>query len=181
MKSGTTSLHHYLDEHPEICMSRVKETNYFISEKNYWRGLAWYKSLFHGVAKQYGETSPNYTKAEVFRHVPERMHATLPHAKLIYVLRDPIERIISHYAHRCAQGKENRPLIKALECTKRNSYFTSSCYFAQLQRFLEYYPLQQFLIFSAEDLRFNRRAALRRVFEFLGVDAEFDSPALTAE
>lgn len=181
MKSGTTSMHHYLDAHPEICMSDVKETNFFIAERNYARGLDWYESLFKSPAKQYGEASPNYTKADSFPDVPERMHATLPNARLIYVLRDPVERMISHYAHRYAKGKETRPLTEALLGPDYNVYLATSCYCTQLQKFLQYYSLERILVFAAEDLRQNRRTVLRRVYEFLDVDAGFDSPVLSKE
>lgn len=180
MKSGTTSLHRYLDLHPEVCMSSIKETDFFIAERNYSRGLAWYESLFPRKARQYGEASPNYTKAQHFGDVPRRMHAAIPDCKLIYVLRDPLARMISQYAHSYAKGKESRPLAQALT-RPWNPYLPTSRYHTQLKGFLEFYPLDRVLVLTAEELRNNRRVALRRVYEFLGVDAGFDCPDIDEE
>ena len=174
MKGGTSSLYHYLSAHPEICMSSIKETDFFIEEKNHRRGRAWYESLFRGTAKQYGEASPNYAKWPWFRGVPERMHALVPEARLIYVVRDPIERMISHYAHNVAAGNESRPIDEALRPPAARRYLAPSQYCTQLQLFEERYPSRQVLVLSSESLRDQRRTALGQVFEFLGVDAGFD-------
>jgi hypothetical protein len=181
MKGGTSSLYHYLSAHPEICMSSIKETNYFIEEKNHRRGQAWYESLFRGAAKQYGEASPNYAKWPWFRGVPERMHALVPEARLIYVVRDPIERMISHYAHSVAAGNESRPIDEALCPPAARRYLAPSQYYTQLQVFQERYPRRQMLVLSSESLRQARRTALRQVFEFLGVDSAFDCPRFDLE
>ena len=181
MKSGTSSLYHYLNAHPDICMSTVKETDYFVEAKNYSRGLAWYESLFTREAKQYGEASPNYTKLPMHQGVPQRMHAVVPNARLIYVLRDPVERMLSQYAHNFAKGRETRRLNEALKPRSMNNYLLTSSYHTQLKAFLDYYPLDRILVISAEDLRVNRRPTVQRVFEFLDVDPNFDSPVFENE
>ena len=176
MKCGTTSLYHYLAEHPEISMSRVKETNFFIVERNHSRGLEWYESLFAGPAKACGEASPNYSKHWLFRGVPERIHAVLPQARLIYLVRDPIDRMISHYKHRLAQGTEKRPLREALTDRQRNPYLLSSRYYESIAPFLRYYLRENILILTSEQLRHERQATLSRVFEFLNVNPAFIGP-----
>jgi len=178
MKSGTTSLHHYLHEHPEICMSRVKETNFFLGEEDYARGVEWYESLFCECgAKARGETSPNYAMHPLVLDVPERMHALIPDAKLIYLLRDPIERMISHYIHKQAKGVEQRSLVDVLAASfEEPGYIAPSLYYTQLQKFLRYYRAENILIITAEDLKWNRLPTLRKVFRFLEVDAGFKSP-----
>jgi hypothetical protein len=177
MKSGTSSLYKYLAAHPEIGVSRVKETDFFLAERNYRRGLAWYESLFSkSGAREFGEASPNYTKRTVFAGVPERMHAVVPQARLVYILRDPVARMLSQYAHRYAQGTELRPLADALGPRDHNTYWLSSSYYFQLSAFLEHYPLERILVLQAEDLREDRPGTLRRVFQFLGIDSEFDCP-----
>ena len=113
-KGETSSLHYYLSLHPQICMSREKELNFFISERdwsNWKRGVEWYKKKFIGKAQIYGESSPNYTNYPRYDQVPKRMHSIVPEAKLVYILRDPIKRIISHYMHKYSKGKENRSLL----------------------------------------------------------------------
>ena len=181
MKCGTTSLYHYLAEHPEIGMSRIKETDYFIAERNYVRGRSWYESLFPKGARVYGEASPNYTKPWLFPGVPERIHSELPSARLIYLVRDPIARMISHYQHRYAGRKERRPLCEALTAKDRNPYLTTSCYFRNVQRFLDFYPREQLLIVTSEELRDARQATLERIFTFLGVDPGFVGHSLKSE
>jgi hypothetical protein len=177
MKSGTSSLYKYLAAHPQIGMSAVKETDFFIAGRNNRRGLAWYESLFDKRgASQFGEASPNYTKRTHFPGVPDGMHAVVPQAKLIYVLRDPVARILSQYAHRYAQGLEQRPLVEALQPRARNDYLLTSSYHYQLQAYLPFYPLERVLLLAAEDLRERRHETLRRVFEFLNVDPQFDCP-----
>src|SRR5688572_6261293 len=115
-KCGTSALHHYIHLHPEICMSAQKELNFFIESGNWSKGLAWYESNFGGKAgkaKIYGEASPNYTDYPGTREVPERMHGIVPDVKLIYMVRHPIERIISQYIHYRRRGTETRSLSDA--------------------------------------------------------------------
>jgi hypothetical protein len=173
MKSGTTSLCYYLDQHPEIAMAEGKELDFFIDEKNWGRGLSWYESYFNRDANILGEASPNYSKYPMFSGVPERMFPILKDAKLIYVLRDPIERIVSHYIHSYSKGRENRTIAGALKQFEGNNYICSSMYYMQLERYLKYYDDSAILLVSAEDLRDNRRDTLRRTFRFLGVDESF--------
>lgn len=175
MKCATTSLHYYLSLHPEISMSRRKELDFFVSEKNWERGIEWYKSNFIGKAKIYGESSPNYTLYPIFSGVPERMHSVVPEAKLIYVVRDPVDRLLSHYVHSCSKGREKREPAEAL--TDFNSaYFYRSRYYMQLEQYLQYFPGSNILVISNEDLFHHRRETLRKVFKFLDVDEAFDCP-----
>lgn len=177
MKCSTTSLHYYLRLHPEVHMSRPKELDFFTEKYNWHRGLDWYRSHFpvHG-ATIYGEASPNYANYPRAPEVPGRMHDLVPEARLIYLVRDPIERMISHYVHKYSDGLEDRPVEEALPDENRKSYLHRSLYFLQLERFLAHYPPSQLLVISAEDLRDRRDATLRSVFGFLGVDPDFSSP-----
>ena len=176
MKCGTTSLHHYLAEHPDVCMPTKKETDFFVAELNYRRGLAWYKSLFSRPAKACGEASPNYAKTWEFAGIPARMHSHLPRARLIYMVRDPIARMVSQYKHLYASGHEHRTLSAALGDVERGPYVRDSLYYRNLQPYLEKYSREDILIVAAEDLQCDRKATMRRVFEFIGVDPGFQSP-----
>ena len=180
MKGGTTSLHHYLSQHPEIFMSKQKELNFFIEERNWRRGLNWYESHFNGAGRIRGEASPNYTNYPRFDGVPERMHGVVPQAKLIYVLRDPIERMISHYVHVIAEGLETRSPGEALSDPGKNAFVARSQYYMQLTRFQEYYPTSKFLIITHEALLLKRHETLKRIFGFLGVDYTFYSPRFSS-
>src|SRR5688572_24468381 len=101
MKAGTTSLWQYLRRHPEIFMSKLKEPGYFTEELRWDQGIEWYRSLFDdaGSARAVGEASTSYTKWPRFAGIPARMHALVPEARLIYLVRDPGDRIRSHYIH----------------------------------------------------------------------------------
>src|SRR5918992_682833 len=117
-KCGTSALHHYLHLHPDICMSAQKELNFFVESKNWSKGLAWYESNFRGKdgkAKIYGEASPDYTGYPAAPGVPARMHSIVPDAKLILMVRHPVDRIISQYIHLRGSGVETRSLSEALK------------------------------------------------------------------
>ncbi|MDY6937724.1 MAG: sulfotransferase domain-containing protein [Cyanobacteriota bacterium] len=176
MKCGTTSLHEYLALHPQISMSQLKELDFFVEKFNWQKGVDWYKSNFRVPTDIRGESSPNYTKCHLFAGVPDRMHRLVPEAKLIYVVRDPIKRIVSHYVHRVARGLEKRGIDEALAETRDNNYINTSLYFMQLERYLEYYPASSILIVPQEDLYRNRIPTLQNIFQFLEVDATFSDP-----
>ena len=174
MKSGTTSLHHYLNLHPEICMSRQKELDFFNKDKNWNRGVEWYRSHFVGQGKIYGESSPNYTDYPISKNVPQRMFSVIPAAKLIYIVRNPIERIISHYTHLSAIGKEQQSIERALSELDSNLYVTRSKYYFQLSQFLEFYSPSNILVISSEELSNYPQKVILKVFQFLEVDREFE-------
>ncbi|NJN73117.1 MAG: sulfotransferase domain-containing protein [Limnothrix sp. RL_2_0] len=178
MKSGTSSLHRYLNLHPQIYMSSLKELDFFILEKNWKEGISWYEQQFVTKEKNikiYGESSPNYTKSHIFAGVPERMLATIPQAKLIYILRDPVKRILSHYYHQAVDSKETRPLYEAL-AEKDNNYLLTSHYYLQLKKFLDCYPKDQLLVLTLAELDKYPAETLAKVFGFLGVDESFTHP-----
>jgi hypothetical protein len=175
MKCATTSLHYYLDLHPQVFMSQRKELDFFVSEKQWDKGLAWYESNFRDDFAINGESSTAYTKYPLIKDIPKRMHSVIPRAKLIYVVRDPVERIVSHYVHEYAQGRESRPIADALNPLENNQYVDLSRYHFQIRQYLDFYPLDRILVVMAEELRDNRLLTLRRIFRFLDVDDEFYS------
>ncbi|MEB3209752.1 MAG: sulfotransferase [Leptolyngbyaceae bacterium] len=176
MKCGTTSLHHYLNRHPEIHMSATKELDFFIEEKNWKRGVNWYQSQFKSFTKIIGESSPNYTKYPIFKNVPKRMHRIIPDAKLIYLVRDPVKRALSHYMHQYTARCDSRTVDEAFSTLENNHYIQCSLYGKQLEYFLNYYSLSNILIMSLEELSQKRSESLTRIFRFLDVDPNFDHP-----
>lgn len=175
MKCGTTSLYQYLNWHPEVSMSEVKETDFFLECNEY--DVTWYRSLFKGKTKARGEVSPNYTKYPSLPGVPERMHSLLPGAKLIYLVRDPIDRIVSHFTHNEAHGREMRSFDEVFSGElEQNHYVICSRYFMQLEQYLKFYSEEQILVLQSEQLRINRHRTLRRIFEFVHVDPTFHVP-----
>jgi Sulfotransferase domain. len=97
-KAGTTSLHTYLSYHPEIFMSKNKELAFFCGT-NSDKDTDWYRSNFKTDKAIRGESSMVYTHCKRYPGVPARIHELIPEAKLIYILRDPISRVLSHYSH----------------------------------------------------------------------------------
>lgn len=187
-KCGTTSLHAYLGAHPEIFMAAGKELDFFIRTEesiptmvgNWDRGLEWYRSRFRGAGERVrGESSPNYTVHPFVRGVPERAASVVPDAKLVYLVRDPIERLVSHYVHQVAAGRERRPIDEAVAdvgSTQSSGYLFRSMYSMQVRRWLEAYPEEALLIASQEELLHDRRSTLNRIFSFLGVDSAVTAP-----
>jgi hypothetical protein len=168
MKAGTSSLHHYLQSHPQVFMSKTKELNFFTKERN--RDIEWYGSQFAdaGGALAVGETSPSYTKFPQFRGVPRRIAKLLPDVRLIYLVRHPVERMRSHYVHWVLKGTEREPIEKAL--LMNPLYLNSSLYALQIEQYLEHVSREQLLIVSSERLRDDRSNTMRRVYDFLGVE-----------
>jgi len=179
-KCGTSGLHYHLGLHPEISMSKPKELNFFIEERNWHRGADWYKRHFDAEARVRGESSPNYTAYPHHVGVPERMHSLIPDAQLIYVVRDPLVRIASHWVHNYAKRREKGDLRTTLT-HPNTSYLVRSQYHMQLQQFLRFFDREQILVFQQSDFRRDRGDSLRRIFEFLGVDAGFTHPSFERE
>jgi Sulfotransferase domain len=201
-KAGTVSLFSYLRQHPQLTPSTVKEVHFFDGGKDpridtYRKGPAWYRAHFPkrdvDSACQAFEASPLY----IFNPLaPKRIFDLIPNAKLIVLLRNPTERAISHYLHVKRRGREPLPMMEALkaeearigkaierqdfknEAFRLHSYKCRGRYKEQIGRFLQYFRRQQLLILCSETFFKDPRATLRRVFEFLGVDAAFKVPDL---
>jgi sulfotransferase family protein len=180
LKCGTTSLHHYLNLHPEVAMSRPKELNFFVEELNWPLGADWYASHFRGLATVRGETSPHYTNRPRFEGVAERMRSLLPDARLIYMVRDPIDRLLSHYVHNVGGGYEERPLAEAVG-DPDSAYVARSRYAYQLEPYLEAFGQERIEIVTREELKDDRAATMRRAFAFLHVDPDFSSDEFERE
>ncbi len=181
LKCGTTSLHHYLNLHPEITMSRPKELNFFVSELNWGLGPEWYASHFDRSAAVRGESSPHYTNLPRFEGVAERMRELLgAEAQIVYMVRDPIERMLSHYSHNVGGGYESRPIDTAL-ADPESAYVARSRYAMQLRPYLNSFERDRVLIVANEDLAGEREATVRSVFEFCGVDPSFSSEQFERE
>jgi Sulfotransferase family len=178
MKAGTVSLSRYLDDHPTVFLARggrFGEPNFFVAEHNWPRGRGWYESLFDGAgsAAAIGECSPSYTWAHVYRGVPERMAQLVPQARLIYVVRDPIDRMQSMYMHQVSAGRERRRAVAAL---LDDRYLWPSRYGFQLAAFLDHFDRSQVLVIASEVLRDRPGEALRAVFGHLAVDPAAGDP-----
>jgi len=172
MKSGTTSLHEYLDTHPQIAMSETKEPGYFVEELSLAKGEAWYLSLFKQDERlRYrGESSTHYTKLPVYRGVADRLHRFNPDARLIYIMRDPFERLVSHYWHNVrdvVHGGELRPLLKAVK--ERPDYLAFSDYAMQLSPYLDRFGPQALYTLTFEALIDDPQREFDLLCQWLGL------------
>lgn len=183
-KCGTTSLHAYLDQHPEIGMSLRKETHFFVGPENIPQSvkridsLATYETLFDSTYEVRGEASPSYSAHPMHVGAPARIRTLIPNAKFIYLVRDPIDRTISHYMQRVAMEGERRSLQEALgDLSDASSPYTCPSHYAsQLDHYLRWFPQNRMLVIDQTDLLTDRRATLREIFSFLMVDDTYYSP-----
>jgi hypothetical protein len=186
MKCGTSALHRYLNCHPAIAMSEPKELNFFFGPEarttdratvdyetggNWHRGVDWYMRHFRPEAPLRGESSPGYT-SPAEPGVAERMHALVPEARLVYLVRDPVDRALSQYRHHRAEGAETRPLEQAL-LDPDSQYVARGHYHERLRPFLGRFARDQIAIVAREELLDRRRATLRSLFGWLGVADDF--------
>lgn len=181
MKSGTTSLHHYLGAHPEIFMCEPKEPGYFVEELALQKGEQWYLSLFSQARDEpiLGESSTHYTKLPAYKGVPERIARFNEDARFIYVMRDPVERAISHYWHNVRNLRweaERRDMLTAM---RRDPHYEAfSDYASQLDPYLRLFGRDRVYAMTFEHLVAEPRAAAQAVLRWLGVDHTHVPPVL---
>lgn len=170
MKSGTTTLHRLLGSHPDVFTTRQKELEFFSEEPNWRRGVAWYRSHFADGqdSSARGESSTGYTKFPRYPDVPDRVADVLPWARVVYIVRDPVERMISHYTHNVIDGYEQRPLDEAL--LHGDNYLDVSRYATQIGRFADRLGADRVHVVFTEDLQQRPDETLQAVFGFLGVE-----------
>ena len=180
-KAGTTSLHYYLDLHPEVSMSQPKETDFFVRD-DYRQALDEYAACFEPGTKVRGEASVHYTCWPDVPHIPERISSVLPDLKLIYCVRDPIDRAVGHYHERYQSSLAPKSIEAAFaELDDSKVWVAASKYAMQLDRYREHFPDADLLLLDMQDLREERADTLQSVFEFLGIDPEFSSPDFDQE
>ena len=167
MKAGTTSLYAYLRAHPDVFVSDEKELDFFVAERNWRLGLDWYEGQFAGGERSAarGEASPNYTKRHLFDGVPARIREVIPDVRLIYVVRDPIARMRSHFVHNLAARRVTAPIGDVL--LEAENYRLTSSYAFQLDAYLAEFEPDRILVVTAEDLYSQPARELERIFAFL--------------
>lgn len=198
-RSGTTSLYHYLSQHPDIFLSPIKETNYFALEGQtlMFRGpgdqkaigassvTSWadYLQQFRSAdgERAIGEASPSYMYY-AYRTVP-RILARIGTPKVIAILRNPVDRAFSNFSLLVRDGREPlRSFEEALKAEQERlndgwehvwAYFGLGLYGSQLEPFVHTFGRERLLILSYEDLLSDPVAMLQTTFRFLGVDPDF--------
>ncbi len=167
-KSGTSALFNYLVKHPQVFMPAVKETEYYSRDSVFSRGEGWYKNLFVDAEENQlcGEASTTYSR---WPHTPDaaaRIHHDAPRARLIYILRHPVERTYSHYAHHMRRGI-TMTFEEALD--RDGIYVDCSMYMKQIERYLRFFPKERFLILFQDRLRNDPETVLGSVERHLGL------------
>ena len=181
-KAGTTSLHAYLRSHPDVFMPERKELDFFVTEYNWKRGQRWYEQWFSSAPESMiaiGEASPRYAMCTAHGGVPERMAQVVPDAKLIYVVRDPVARMLSHYRQMVGYGRADPQPGRALLTDP--TYLDTSRYGFQLEQYMRLFSREQILVVVTEELREQRRKTIDRVLTFLGLEATQSADHLIRE
>lgn len=171
MKSGTSSLYSWLSHQPECEAALEKEPDFFSCKDAWKRGLSWYSDLFgHATSdKLIGEASTSYTKPYLgAADAASRMAAVMQEVRLIFVVRDPIERLRSHYRHEVRRGRERRTLLEAVSAPG-NHYVALSRYNDCLSPYLQRFPREQICIVRLEDLTSETAPGWTQVLDHLGL------------
>lgn len=191
-KAGTTSLYHYLESHPDIYMSPVKEPNFFsheeiVKQHLFYKeqgisSLAEYEELFRGVSneKAIGEASVSYL---FYKSVPQKIKRLIPNARIIITLRNPAERAFSHYSMDKRLGYTDESFEAIFERTSKSQlsglyyqqYIELGNYYEQVKRYLGTFPKEQIKIFLMRDLRKDTAMLVKQLYQFLDVDENFES------
>lgn len=194
-RAGTTSLYNYLIEHPNIAPASRKEVHFF--DYNFQKGMAWYRGQFPYSIQKYfvesiqkkdfitGEASPYY----IFHpNAGKRLVQFVPNARLIVLLRNPIERAFSHYCWEVGWGDEKLSFEDAIACEEERikvgeeklashyifnhqhySYLARGLYADQLESWFSLFPREQFLILKSEDMYVDPAGIFKQTIAFLNV------------
>ncbi len=186
-KAGTTSLYHYLDQHPQVFMSPVKETNFFAYEDmlaGTWMGggdppdlarfpiktLEAYEAMFAGVSDEIaiGEASPRYFCSP---SAPQRIHECIPDVKLVACLRNPAERAFSGLLMRVRKGRAEMKAGERL--TPESHHVMEGYYHRWLKKYFDLFPKHQIKIYLFEEFKKDPVKIVTDLYDFLGVDTNF--------
>lgn len=189
-KAGTTALHDWLVQQPDICLPTIKETHYFSHDDRYRLGLDWYQRQFPANCPPdtvRGEVDPEYM---FYGRAAERIRVLNPNPKFIFLLRQPLERAYSQYLMSVRRGYEDLSFAQALSAESarladdtdghamdHQSYLARGLYSRQIRHYREMFPASQFLFIKFDDL-INKEGGLdiyTSICRFLGINS---SPAL---
>lgn len=181
IKAGTSSLHQYLKQHPEIFVPDRKELRYFAYDRNNEfciqhpeafpiKSAEQYLQEFSTVAGEIaiGEVSPNYLASNI---APSEIHSFFPEMKLIFSLRNPIDSAYSAYQMDVRAGRETRPVELALATNERR--VERYRYYNYLKEWYKIFNSEQIFVVSFDNLISNPEATMKEIFAFLGVDSSY--------
>lgn len=168
MKCGTTTLQAQLAAQPGIFMTTPKEPNFFSDDDVYGRGTTWYQTLFADAAEGdlKGEASTHYTKLPTYPETLPRLTAALRRPKLIYLIRNPVERAVSHYIHEWSLGKIASDIDLAFE--RHSELIDYGCYGRQIAPYVQAFGGENIFLSSLETMTSAPQNLLDNVGAFLG-------------
>lgn len=176
-KSGTTSLCSDIARHPGIYMCDPKEPEYFVNDDKYDKGLLWYESLFHHASSEQliGEASTMYSNCTQYPSCMQRMNDLLPNAKLIYMVRDPVERAYSYWLQLIKNqdnfgGNRDIPRVFDAAIAVHNPIVSIGDYKLQIEHILKYYSSTQLHVIVFEEYISCRKIILSKLFNFLEIE-----------
>ena len=179
-KAGTTSLHNYLDLHPDVVMSHDKEMRFFTDpDCRSWIGR--YQDYFPAGTRYRGESTPQYTKWPLYPGVADRIAELAPDARLIYLLRDPVERALAEYVEEATWGVMSGDIDEHLADADvpHNRLVAPSRYASQLREFHRRFDPDRILVVDLDTLGAEPAQSLARIFDFLGLpQIDLDEEAL---
>lgn len=178
-KGGTTSLHQWLNTHPQVFLPTCKEVHYFDLQAK--QPTSWYAKYFQDARPEQlcGEITPFYL---FHPDVPTRIHALLPEVRMIVLLRDPVERCLSQIFHARKRGFETLMPEEAIaaepsrlqcgdpESHQKHSYVSRSRYLEQLNRYETLFPKHQLLVLQSEQLFSNPETIWKKILGFLELE-----------
>jgi hypothetical protein len=186
-RSGTTWLYQMLDRHPDIYLAKPvsPEPKFFLLDELFDRGLSYYLATWFADVPEgaiCGEKSTNYLESP---HVPGRIHRLLPGVKLVFILRNPVERAVSNYRWSRRNGHEDQDLMTALSLepereralasdlrhARPHAYVSRGLYATYLRRFLALFDRAHILVLRYEDIATRGPELAARLHGFLGVAA----------
>lgn len=181
-KAGTTSLHHYLDQHSDIFMTTVKEPNYFSFDENNplhvgknrsmyrIRTLEDYCAVFSNAkpGTKMGEASPSYFHSLL---APERIYRTVPSCKLIISLRNPVDRAYSAYQMSVRTGRTTIEFDRiGRDCDR---WLVGSLYAESLAKYFKFFDDSMLRVVLFDDIVNNPAAVMEDLFKFVGVRDDY--------
>jgi hypothetical protein len=168
MKCATSSLHEQLALQPGIFMSELKEPNFFSNDEQYARGMEWYLSHFEEASANdlCGESSTHYTKLPTYPQTIKRIQQHIPEVKLIYVMRHPIDRLVSQYIHEWSQRFITVDINQSI--SQHPELIAYSQYTMQIKPYFDTFGQERVLPVFFERMITNPQAELERVCQFIG-------------
>ena len=181
MKAGSTALHHCLNKHPDIFMSKPKEPGFFSRDNRFSKGPIWYRDHFKGGAagQVWGDSSTCYSRSTIYPKTPTRIYNVNPDARFLYVVRDPVVRAFSHYKHRMDEAViSGNPILSYKQFLNDDKeVLMTGRYYFQIKPYYDLFGAEKIYVCSFDDLVSETHDTLTKIWDFLNVNPDFSGGA----